>query len=230
MPRAAKNIGHVDDVPSGSEQTRAALVKAALKLFGAAGYDGASTRQIAAAAGANIGSIAYHFGGKEGLRLAVADHIVGLMQGLAARAAEGAPPMPPGSPEMAELQLQKMLERMFEFFVASREAGEIVPFVLREMSTPTDAFERIYAGVFEPLHRRFCGVWEIATGDPAESDETKISVFTLIGQVVYFRLAREAVKRRMGWRDIGADEVSSVAKVAARNLKAAIEAHKRDRS
>ena len=86
-----------------------------------------------------------------------------------------------------------MLERMFGFFVASPEAGEIVPFVLREMSAPTAAFERIYAGVFEPLHRRFCGVWEIATGDPAESEETKISVFTLIGQVVYFRLAREAV-------------------------------------
>ncbi len=123
-----------------------------------------------------------------------------------------------------------MLERMFAFFVASPEAGEVVPFVLREMSAPTEAFERIYAGVFEPLHRRFCGIWEIATGDPAESEETKISVFTLIGQVVYFRLAREAVRRRMGWHEIGPKEVSAVAAVATRNLKAAIDAHKRDRS
>ena len=77
------------------------------------------------------------------------------------------------------------------------------------MAAPTDAFERIYAGVFEPLHKRFCGVWEMATGEPADSAGTKISVFTLIGQVVYFRLARQAVLRRMGWKDIGPAEVSA---------------------
>ncbi|MGE0279772.1 MAG: CerR family C-terminal domain-containing protein [Rhizobiaceae bacterium] len=230
MPRIAKHIGREEQAPSGAEQTRQALVHAALRLFGTVGYDGASTREIAAAANANIGSIAYHFGGKEGLRLAVADHIVGVMQSLATRAAAESPPMPAASPELAEAQLQKMLERMFAFFVASPEAGEIVPFVLREMSAPTDAFDRIYTGVFEPMHRRFCGVWEIATGEPAESEETKISVFTLIGQVVYFRLAREAIRRRMGWREIGPKEVSAVAAVAGRNLKAAIDAHKRDRS
>lgn len=230
MPRNAKNIEHDGVSATGAEQTRASLVRAALKLFGTVGYDGASTREIAAAANANIGSIAYHFGGKEGLRLAVADHIVSLMHGLAARAAAEAPPMPATSSDMAEAQLQKMLERMLEFFVAAPEAGEIVPFVLREMSAPTEAFERIYGGVFEPLHRRFCGVWEIATGEPAESENTRISVFTVIGQVVYFRLAREAVKRRMGWRDIGPKEVSAIASVAGRNLKAAIEAGKKDRS
>ena len=64
------------DAASPAEQTRLALVRAGLRLFGQRGFDGTSTRQIAAAAKANIGSIAYHFGGKEGLRLAAADHIV----------------------------------------------------------------------------------------------------------------------------------------------------------
>ena len=63
-------------LPPSAEQTRQALIRAALKLFGAKGFDGTSTREIAAAARANIGSIAYHFGGKEGLRLACADFIV----------------------------------------------------------------------------------------------------------------------------------------------------------
>ncbi len=57
-------------------ETRAALIQAALRLFGQKGFDGTSTREIATAAGANIGSIAYHFGGKEGLHTATADHIV----------------------------------------------------------------------------------------------------------------------------------------------------------
>ncbi|TIX80566.1 MAG: TetR family transcriptional regulator, partial [Mesorhizobium sp.] len=59
---------------SPADMTRAALVRAALKLFGRQGFDGTSTREIAAEAKANIGSIAYHFGGKEGLRAAAADY------------------------------------------------------------------------------------------------------------------------------------------------------------
>jgi AcrR family transcriptional regulator len=211
----------IETAENSAEQTRQALVKAALKLFGTLGYDGASTREIAAAANANIGSIAYHFGGKEGLRLAVADHIVALMQGVAARAIAEAPPTP-ATPEMAEKMIGIMLERMFAFFVADEQAGEIVPFVLREMGQPTAAFERIYAGVFEPMHRRFCGVWEAATGEPAESDAAKLAIFTLIGQVVYFRIARAAVTRRMGWSGIGPQEVAKITAVAARNLNAAV--------
>ncbi len=48
-------------------ETRERILEAACSLFAAHGYDGTSTRQVGAAAGANIGTIAYHFGGKEGL-------------------------------------------------------------------------------------------------------------------------------------------------------------------
>lgn len=215
---------------SGAEQTRKALIQTGLRLFGQFGYDGASTRDIAAAANANIGSIAYHFGGKDGLRLAVADYIVELVQATAARAAAGAPEGQQLSPQMAEAVLQRMLETMVDFFVARPESGEIVPFVLREMARPTEAFERIYTGVFEPLHRRLCGVWSAATGEPAESDETRLTVFTFIGQVLYFRLAREAVRRRMGWADIGPREASMISATATDNLKAALKARKDARS
>ncbi|EBV3599942.1 DUF1956 domain-containing protein [Salmonella enterica subsp. enterica serovar Virchow] len=204
-----------------AELTRLALVRAALRLFGTVGYDGASTREIATAANANIGSIAYHFGGKEGLRLAVADHIVGLVEGVAAQALAQAPPEPL-SPENAEKVIAVMLERMFDFFVLGDEAAEIVPFVLREMGQPSAAFDRIYAGVFEPLHRRFCGVWEAATGEPAESEPTRIAIFALIGQVIYFRLGREAVKRRMGWNALGRPEGAAVMAVLRRNLHATL--------
>ena len=71
---------------SGADQTRLALVQAALKLFGQKGFDGTSTREIATAARANIGSIAYHFGGKEGLRSACAEHIVDTVNAIAAQA------------------------------------------------------------------------------------------------------------------------------------------------
>ena len=63
------------------DATRLALIHAALDLFGAKGFEASSTRAVAAAAGANLGSIAYHFGGKQGLRLACADHVVETIRG-----------------------------------------------------------------------------------------------------------------------------------------------------
>ncbi|MBZ9989604.1 CerR family C-terminal domain-containing protein [Mesorhizobium sp. BH1-1-5] len=207
-----------------ADQTRAALVHAALKLFGRQGFDGTSTREIAAEAKANIGSIAYHFGGKEGLRAAAADFIVDTIQGIAGQALGGAQAAPPLDPEAARAQLFAALERMVGFVVASPQAGEIVQFVLRELSHPTAALDRIYAGVFEPTHRRLCQIWEQATGEPAESEATKLTVFTMIGQVIYFRIGREAVMRRMGWRGIGNEEAAKVVAVTTGNLRAMLAA------
>ncbi|RWA64735.1 DUF1956 domain-containing protein [Mesorhizobium sp.] len=209
---------------SPADQTRAALVHAALKLFGRQGFDGTSTREIAAEAKANIGSIAYHFGGKEGLRAAAADFIVETIQGVAGQALGAPQATTPSNPEAARAQLFAALERMVGFVVASPQAGEIVQFVLRELSHPTAALDRIYAGVFEPTHRRLCQIWEQATGEPAESEATRLTVFTMIGQVIYFRIGREAVLRRMGWREIGDKEAAKVVAVATDNLRAMLAA------
>lgn len=47
--------------------TREKLLKAALKLFAAQGYDGTSTKQICDAVGANVAAVTYHFQTKENL-------------------------------------------------------------------------------------------------------------------------------------------------------------------
>ncbi|MDH6230604.1 AcrR family transcriptional regulator [Mesorhizobium soli] len=210
------------------DQTRIALVHAALHLFGSKGFDGTSTREIAALAKANIGSIAYHFGGKEGLRLGAADYIVETIQGLANQALSDFVPIsePADTAEAAQRQLHAALDRMVHFIVARPEAGEIVQFMLRELAHPTAALDRIYGGVFEPLHRRLCAIWEAATGEPAEADSTKLTVFTVIGQVIYFRIGQEAVKRRMGWAAIGSVEADAVAAITGRNLDAILASRK----
>jgi TetR/AcrR family transcriptional regulator, regulator of cefoperazone and chloramphenicol sensitivity len=208
-----------------SEQTRQALIRTALKLFGSKGFDGTSTREIAAAANANIGSIAYHFGGKEGLRAACASFIVETIQRVAAQALRFDEAGPKGE-AAATASLNAALERMVTFVVAAPEAGEIVQFLLRELSHPTAALDIVYRGVFEPTHRRLCELWAEATGEEATSDRTKLSVFTLIGQVIYFRIGRVAVLRRMGWDDIGPKEAAAVLAVVKQNLAAMLAAPK----
>jgi AcrR family transcriptional regulator len=213
--------------PSNAEQTRLALVQAGLKLFGRQGFDGTSTREIAAAAKANIGSIAYHFGGKEGLHVACADFIVETMQRLAADALADEASAGQGA-DAVRLRLHRTAERMVGFFVASPEAGDIAQFVMRQLAMPGPALDRVYSGVFEPIHRRLCGLWEQATGMPAESEQTRLAVFTLIGQVVYFRIAREAVLRRMGWETIGPEQAGAITAAAIRNLDAMLDANRNE--
>jgi AcrR family transcriptional regulator len=193
-------------------------------LFGRKGYEGTSTREIAALAKANIGSIAYHFGGKEGLQLACADFIVETIQGVARPALAQAAAAP--TPEAAADGLRQSLERIVSFFVASPEVGDFAQFVLRELSVPSPALDRLYTGVFEPTHKQLCRIWEQATGEPAESEATKIRMFMMIGQVVYFRIAREAVFRRMNWTDIGPEQAKAIAAVAAGNLDAILASRK----
>lgn len=218
-----------DKFLSSSDQTRLALIHAALGLFGRQGFDGTSTREIAAAAKANIASISYHFGGKDGLRMAVADHIVSTIQGVAGPALGNLDASLSAGMDAvsARRQLHLVLERMIGFLVARPEAGEIAQFVLRELSRPTPALDRIYAGVFEPVHRRLCLLWEAATGERAETEQVRLTVFTLIGQVVYFRIGREAVLRRMGWTEIGADQAAAILAVTSANLDAVLDARTR---
>jgi len=214
--------------PSPADQTRAALIRAALRLFGRQGFDGTSTREIAALANANIGSIAYHFGGKEGLRAACANYIVETI-GSVAGAAMAEPADDAHGPEAARARLNTVLEAMVGFIVARPEAGEFVQFVLRELSQPSEALDIIYAGVFEPVHKRLCRIWAEASGEDAESQRTRITIFTLIGQVVYFRIARAAVMRRMDWNGLGPAEAAEIISVIGSNIEAILAARKGSR-
>ena len=205
-----------------SEQTRQALIRAALELFGGKGFDGTSTREIADKAKANIASIAYHFGGKEGLRNACADFIIETIRGEAARAFpfDGHDPATAADPDSAAEELRVALETMANFVMSRPEMLSIVQFILREMAHPTSTLDQIYTGVVEPVHRHLCQLWETATGEPAEEETTRITVFTLIGQVPYFRSGREVVMRRMNWQAIGPRESALTTAAVINNLDA----------
>ncbi len=211
--------------PSRSEATRRALIMAGLDLFGSQGFEAASTRRIAAEANANIGSIAYHFGNKDGLREACAEFVVDTIRSIAGPAV-GLTEGPVAGPEAAEERLVRTVQTVVTVIVSGHVEPQIIQFVLREMSHPGPALDIIYRGVFEPVHLRLCQLWEQATGDPAESDETRIRLFTVIGQVIYLRIGRPAVVRRMGWDEIGPDEAEKLAAVVSDNVRVLIRARK----
>ena len=57
------------------EETRQRIVEAALEVFGARGYEAASTRLIAKQTGVTLPAFQYYFAGKQGLYMACAEYI-----------------------------------------------------------------------------------------------------------------------------------------------------------
>jgi AcrR family transcriptional regulator len=204
------------------EAAREALVKAALALFAERGFAATSTRQIAARAGVNISLISYHFGGKEGLRRACAAAIVERMRRVAAPALSAA--QADLTPKAAEQSLKVAVGSMVDFLLSGEEARPFVDFILREMSDPGPAFEVLYEELFCPIHMAVCRIWGTATGSDPESAETRIAVFAAIGQVVYFRLARPLIRRRLDWRSFGAAEVRAILDIILANFEAQLRA------
>ena len=206
-----------------SPDTGDALIRAALRLFGEQGYDATSTREIAAAAGANVASISYHFGGKEGLRAACGDFIIGRMGSVMAAAFDiGDPGAPSGlTPQEASLRLVQICERMTQA-LNGEEGRLLAPFMLREITSPSSLIDTIYEGMIGPVHQRLCRLWADATGAPHDAPETLLRVFSLVGQIVYFALARRIVLKRMGWDDFGASEAATLTSVLRANVEAII--------
>jgi AcrR family transcriptional regulator len=202
--------------------TRLALTAAAMRRFGRDGFEAASTRDIAAEAGTNVSSIAYHFGGKDGLRLACADAV-------AERIGRIARPLP-GDPALlgkaqARAVLRRLVHRIVTFLIATAEAQDTVSFLLRELAQPgSPVLDRLYSTLIEPRHRALCGVWAAATGREADSVDVRLAVFSIIGQAAYFRLAAPIVQRRMGWSGYPPEAASAIARRLLANLDAMLEA------
>jgi TetR/AcrR family transcriptional regulator, regulator of cefoperazone and chloramphenicol sensitivity len=75
--------------PIDDRTARARIRDAALELFAARGYAGASIREVAQAAGVSAGLVQHHFGTKAGLRAACDEHVWVTMEALVQRGSGG---------------------------------------------------------------------------------------------------------------------------------------------
>jgi AcrR family transcriptional regulator len=141
---------------AGAEATRQSLIDAGLLLFGEKGYDATSTRELAAVARSNVGSIAYHFGGKSGLHRACGEAVAAIMQSVAGPALAAAGDVSALTPQAARDLFPLLLRRVAGFLLTGHESDLAVPFILREMAHPGAAFEAIYTAMVEPVHTRLC--------------------------------------------------------------------------
>lgn len=209
--------------PNGrGDATREKLLDASIGVFGRYGFDGASTRMLADAAGVNLQAIPYYFGGKEGLYLATADHIgafiashVGeLGQRIRRRLAEAAGAGGTIGRDEARSFLSELAQTMAGLFV-SPVSEPLARFLIREQMEPTEAFERIFTAVMKPMIEAASTLVGVLLGESGSSTHVKLRTVSLLGGLMVFRVAHAAVKRHLAWEVIGPDEVEAVRRHAA---------------
>ena len=197
------------------------LLDIAIREFAASGLDGASTRAIAAAAGTAMSAITYHYGGKEGLYLAAADYISGQMEDFAAEYGTDsiiAANDSERASEVVKLILGHMVDRL-----ANHENESWSLFIVREQMSPTEAFERIYAGLMGRMMEVLVELVRVATGG-VDRQTASIAVLTLFGQVVVLRAARATCARLVGGDCADPEFVGQFHQRIARNIEAVLQA------
>ena len=213
----------VDGGYARGDETRARIISAALDVFGTHGFGGASTRMLAEAAGVTLPALHYYFDSKQGVYLACAEHIAERLdarfRALTGRIADA---LQDGAAPRARMldMLLAVVEDFADFFLGAHELEKWVMFIIREQAQPTKAFDIIFERVMQRTFNTLATLVGRLLERPVADMEVRIRTFTLIGQLVFFRTAREAALRVTGWRDFDGERLKLVKRV----LRAQIEA------
>lgn len=173
----------------------ATLLDTAIDQFGKLGFEGASTRDIARASGTAMSSITYHFGGKQGLYLAAAEHIAASIRNLQGEAVARAVAAGQESPAAAIEALATVLDGLAQMMLRP-ETEAWSRFIIREQQFPTEAFDRLFTRAMQPILDAFVQLIGRARPDLADREIVAMAIL-LFGQAMVLRAGRAAVCRAL---------------------------------
>jgi TetR/AcrR family transcriptional regulator, regulator of cefoperazone and chloramphenicol sensitivity len=178
--------------------TRERLLQTAVIAFGQRDYDGVSTREIVEAAKTNISAISYHFGGKRGLYLATVEYLAEQVRGeLAGSMATVHHAIADGDPTTCTDTLCEFMGGYLELLLCGRMGQSVHGILFREHSQPTEAYGILYQKLLQPLHATLSGLVARCHGESRESYSTILLAHTLLGQAVFFSVARNTLLKRL---------------------------------
>ncbi|MFT5483097.1 MAG: AcrR family transcriptional regulator [Halieaceae bacterium] len=196
------------DTGSRGDQTREALLEAALDIFGQAGFDAASTRAIADSAGANQALISYHFDGKRGLYRAVFENIVAEMQQLMEPVIEEVMDRLGNLADVETERRHQAVQLMDLAFSAIIDmfgcpaSAKWVRLMVREQQDPSEVFQVVYQGIMGEMMEMLTHLVSVASGLDAASEACRVRTYMLVGQVLIFHIGRGTVTEYLSWREL----------------------------
>jgi AcrR family transcriptional regulator len=157
-----------------SAATRTALLDAALAEFAAHGFEGASTRTIAAAAGTHQPQINYHFDSKDELWRAAVDHLFARLDDSVGRHLRDTP---------SAIDDRTRFARGIRAFVrAAAELPELNRIMVQEATIDSDRLRWIVERHTRPRFLSLISEWRVLrdTGEVPDVDEV-VLYYSLVG-------------------------------------------------
>lgn len=216
------------------EETRARIIEAAVSVFGERGYDGASTRDIANAAGVNSPALQYYFDGKEGVYLACVEHLITLLwrkMGEPVEAAERAlADFAANDHALIEASLgilgavvstiqDSPQTTAWRAFLDRHQAG-LCP--ERATTAFEDRFKKRIGVVIRQLIARLAGL-------DVEDERTIIHSIALFSQGLAFRVQKPKLLEALKWTEVGLKEMELVRDVVLTQARFTLEGLVRQR-
>ncbi|NWC74796.1 CerR family C-terminal domain-containing protein [Pseudomonas sp. P7759] len=216
------------------EETRARIIEAAVGVFGERGYDGASTRDIATAAGVNAPAIQYYFDGKEGVYLACVEHLITLLWGKMSPSVEAAESVLADSDSGDNALIDASLgilgtvvstiqdspqTTVWRAFMDRHQAGLCPPSATRAFD---EHFKARIGRVIRLLIARLSGF-------AVEDERTVIHSMALFTQGLAFRVQKPKLLAALNWTEVNQKEMELVRQVVLTQARFTLEGLARQR-
>jgi len=193
------------------------LLEAALDQFARLGLEGASTRAIADAAGTAMSSITYHYGGKDGLYLAVAGHIASQCALLFENVLASGPADAMSDNDICE-GIDELVSTLVRLMLNERSAPW-ASFIAREQLKPSRAYDVLYDRLLVRVYDRLTElILQLGRGRWT-STEARQKAFTVLGQARIVFTAAEMSKRVTGRDPRNIDEMEAIEHSARQNWR-----------
>lgn len=205
------------------EDTRGRILEAALELFAASGFEGASTRTIAERAGVNLPAIQYYFGSKEGLYRAVVEQFSQQMQaGVAPVAERIRAELAGGQPSRRQLigllcdMLDIVIALILDDSVPNRESRQ--RFFARMEVEPNAAVDALQDDMVSHVCKPCCAIIGRLLDRPPDHEQVLLHAMTIIGQAKIF--CGWGTSRVLRWDTVGETRIRSAQSVVRQHVQA----------
>lgn len=186
MPKTPSIHPSIKPLRSDGQEARNRLLDAALTLFADKGFAKTSTREIALAAQANIASISYYFGDKDGLYRAVFED------------PRYNPQIPPPVEHGAPLDIRSTIDQMLRIFIAPLKAGDqarqCMKLHFREMVEPTGMWQAEIDNNIKPAHEGLVQALSAHLGLKKSDDDVHRLAFEITGLGIMLHVGMDVIQ------------------------------------
>lgn len=214
------------------EETRARIIHAALTLFGEHGFDGVSTRDIAAQAGVPAPSLQYYFENKEGLYAACIADIQASAMNAVGPALDNVERLLRSDASDGQLvdAYCAVLDSFADFLFASPDVARRALFIARRimpMKSTLMRKEQWAKGPGSRLHNCCIGIIARLSGGSVSEEESRMAAVAINGQLLTFHFSRAHLGFVLGYDEITGNRLEMLKRIVRRQSMLLLKAFKR---